>query len=167
MVKPKYFQISVTHYSSVLALKIRMRFGWSGYGVYLAVMQLLADTPDRIIHINDISQLAFQLRLDEKQLTEIITTYFNVVDDYFYSEELEESVAGYIKRLSKLNPSAGGKASAANMTAEERTNRAKKANAMRLANKVNGNGIEMESNVEESIEVESNVKESNVKKSNV
>lgn len=151
MIKPKYFQISVTHYSSVLALKIRMKYGWSGYGLYIAIMQVLADAPDRIIRLDDVSQLAFQLRVDEKQLLEIINTYFNVVDGYFYSQELEESVSGYIKRLSSLNPSAGGKASAANMTPEERTMRAKKANAAKLANKLNGsgqNGIELESSEE-------------------
>jgi hypothetical protein len=164
MLKPNYFQISISHYNSVEALSVRQKYQWAGYGLYLAIMQILANAPDRILPLSKLSQLAYELRISEEVLTDIVRSYFEIVDDYFYSQELENGVSAYIKKVSTLNPSNGGKASAASMTAEERIERSKKALAAkaskRLAKSIVPDSNGLDSSVEKSIVVDSIVKDS-------
>ncbi len=109
-----YFQVSNTHYSQPHSVRIIQKYnGWFGYGVYLTVCQLLASAPDRKIKLADLPQVAYVLRLTyDDKFVEMIKFMFVVEGDYFYSTEVNESVASLIKKVANLNPSAAGKASA-------------------------------------------------------
>ena len=113
-----YFQMSITHYGSMTAIKVRQKYGWNGYGLYVAIMQMLASAPNHKLSLTEIPQIVYQLRLnveDEsiKMITGIVHTCFQITpENDFYSLEVNESVSSLMKRVSNLNPSAAGKASA-------------------------------------------------------
>lgn len=129
-----YFTLSINHMNTPIGIGIRMNHGFKGYGLYIAIIQVLAQSKERIRPISEIPQIAYLLNIGEEEIREIVDRYFQKQDDYFWNDELEECMKPYDKKVAALNPSAGGTAAAANMTAEERILRAKKANAARLAN---------------------------------
>lgn len=108
-----FIQIGVTHYNSIAALKARQKYGMAGYGIYIILLQILATAPERRLHILDIPQLVFQLNVKEEVIKDIITICFQLTpENYFTSNEVEETFTSLIKKVANLNPSAAGKASA-------------------------------------------------------
>jgi len=128
MSKPNYFQVSITHYSQPQSIRITQKYGWQGYGIYFVIMQLLASAPNRRFKLTDLPQIAYLIRVtyDEKFI-EMINFMFTVVNDEFYSEDVENGVLAFEKRIKNLNPSAAGKASAAKLTPEQLSERGKHA----------------------------------------
>ncbi len=126
MKNPVYFPISTTHYSSTLSLNIRRTKGWAGYGQYLAILQMLAHSKTRRLSIEEVPDIAFNLHITEEEVLNIVTSYFVIEGQVFYSSELEEALSYFD---AKYNASSnGGKKAAANMTPEERLDRSNKAN---------------------------------------
>lgn len=130
MSTPNFFYLSNTHYSLPSSIKVRQRYGWTGYGIYVAIMQLLATAPNRKMKLVEIPTIVYQLRLDgtnlakDNAMSEFIENCFTVDGDTFYSEDLEVGLIPYKMKMKNLNPSKAGKASAAKLTPEERIERA-------------------------------------------
>ena len=133
MSTPNSFLISNTHYSQPTSIKVRQKYGWTGYGIYIACMQLLATAPNRKIKLVEIPIIIYQLRLDNTNLakdnamSEFIDYCFTIDGDEFFSEDLENGLGQYNQKIANLNPSKAGKASAAKLSPEERIERARNA----------------------------------------
>lgn len=124
--KAIYFPISTTHYHSTLSLNIIRTKGWAGYGQYLAIMQMLANTPERKLSIESIPEIAFNLHITDEEAKTIIDAYYSLDDDgNFYSPELNEGLSFFDDKYNKA--SSAGKKSAKNLSPEERKERATKA----------------------------------------
>lgn len=129
MSTPNFFYLSNTHYSLPTSIKVRQKYGWSGYGIYMAVMQLLATAPNRRIKLVEADTIKYQLRLDtwNVTMTEFIDYCFTIDGDEFYSEDLEVGLIPYKMKMKNLNPSKAGKASAAKLSPQERIDKARHA----------------------------------------
>lgn len=120
-----YFPVTTNNYTTPKSLDIRMNYGWSGYGIYFALLQKLAATESRAFRIDDANTLAFDLHCTIAELTPIINNYFESDGEIFYSEDLTEWLGYYDDKYNKA--SEGGKKAAAGMTPEQRKDRARKA----------------------------------------
>ena len=97
-------------------LKIRMKHGMEGYGIYFAIVEVLREQQDYILTLPDLPCIAYDLRVEIGLIEEIVFNYdlFEVEDDKFYSRSLK-------RRMEKLDDKKkvraeagrkGGKASA-------------------------------------------------------
>lgn len=126
MKKAIFFPLSSTHFTSTIAVNIRRISGLQGYALYLIIMQYLANTDERVLSFNAIDDIQFEVRtVSVENIKAFIDTYFQVKDGCFYSQELEDSLAYYDTKQAAA--SKGGKQSAANLTTEQRIERAKHA----------------------------------------
>lgn len=120
-----YFPVSTTHYSSTLSLNIRRTKGWQGYGQYLAIQQMLANSKNRKLNFSEVPDIAFNLHISEEDVLNIIKSYFTIEGQEFHSAELEEALLYFD---AKYNASRlAGKKSAESKTPEERKALAEKA----------------------------------------
>jgi hypothetical protein len=124
-----YFPISTTHYSSTLSLNIRRTKGWQGYGQYIAILQMLANTKTRKLSLEEVPDIAFNLHISKQEVQNIINSYFLVDSQGFYSIELEEALSYFDAKYNA--GSIGGKKAAASLTPEQRKDKAKKAADLR------------------------------------
>jgi hypothetical protein len=125
MKTPVYFPVSTTHYSTTLSINIRRTKGWQGYGQYLTILQMLANTKDRKLRIEDVPEIAFQLRITEEEVMNIINSYYVIEAGVFHSPELEEALSYFDTKYNAA--SAAGKKSAENLTPEQRKEKAENA----------------------------------------
>lgn len=123
--KANYFPVDRDDYTSIKSSDIIMNYGYEGYGIYFTMLQKLASTEARHIELSKIKILAYNMRVDEKLLRDIIHQYFDVEGDVFLSKALNSSLGYYDAKYEKN--SEGGKKAAANMTPEQRQERARKA----------------------------------------
>ena len=79
-------------------LKIRMKHGMEGYGIYFAIVEMLREQQDYILTLPDIPCIAYDLRVEIGLIEEIVFNYdlFEVDDDKFYSRSLK-------RRMEKLD----------------------------------------------------------------
>ena len=79
-------------------LKIRMKHGMEGYGIYFAIVEILREQQDYILTLPDLPCIAYDLRVEIGLIEEIIFNYdlFEVDDDRFYSRSLK-------RRMEKLD----------------------------------------------------------------
>lgn len=129
MKAPNYFPVSTTHYSTTLSINIRRTKGWQGYGIYMAIQQILACTLERKLSIDEVPEIAFQLRLTEMEVQNIISSYYIIEDGFFYSPELDEALSYFDAKYNKA--SLAGKKSSESLTPEERKLKASKASKAR------------------------------------
>jgi hypothetical protein len=120
-----YFPVSTTHYSSTLSLNIRRTKGWQGYGQYIAILQMLANSKTRKLQLSEVPDIAFNLHISEEEVLTIINSYFIVDGNEFGSAELEEALSYFDAKYNAA--SEAGKKSAAMLTPEQRKEKAKKA----------------------------------------
>jgi hypothetical protein len=120
-----WIELSTHHYQTPKSLKIIMRFGWEGYGIYLALLQKLASTDNRAFALNEMPALAFEMHCTTELLTLIINNYFETDELIFWSDEVIEMLTKYDE--SYIKHSEGGKKSANQLTPEERKTKARKA----------------------------------------
>jgi uncharacterized protein YdaU (DUF1376 family) len=124
--KAVYFPITTNNYSTTKSCNIRMEYGWSGYGIYFAILQKLASTETRSYKLSELKALAFDLHLTLVEIQPIIEKYFESDGQTFHSDDLNEWLSYYDTKYQKH--SEGGKKSAENMTPEQRLARSQKAN---------------------------------------
>lgn len=142
MKAPNYFPVSTTHYSTTLSINIRRTKGWQGYGMYMAIQQILASTADRKLSIDEVPEIAFQLRLTVTEVQNIISSYYIIEDGFFYSPELEEALSYFDAKYNKA--SLAGKKSSEALTPEERKLKASNASKARWHKNRNSHPIELE-----------------------
>lgn len=125
MSTPNWIELSTHHYQTPKSIKIIMRFGLEGYGIYLALWQKLASEENRAYPLIDIHEIAFELHCDENKLRNIIINHFDTDELIFWSDELNELMKNYDDNYIKF--SQAGKKAANQLTAEERKEKARKA----------------------------------------
>lgn len=84
--------IYFTHYSNALSdtkiVRLRSRMGIEGYGIYFALLEKLSATNEYMISVDDIADIAFDLRVDMVKIESVIRDYklFRIIDNYFFSD---------------------------------------------------------------------------------
>lgn len=121
-------------------IKLRIKHGWKGYGLFWALIELLRDQ-DSFKMQTDYESIAFALREDSETIKSVINDFdlFKVELDFFYSESL-------LNRM-KLKEEQSEKAREA---ANKRWNKKSNANAMPTHSERNANPMQLkESKVKE------------------
>lgn len=73
--------------------KIRCKHGIAGYGVYMALLEMLYETPDCSLEY-DLDLLVFDLRANKKLIKNVIEDFglFIIKEGIFYSVEVSSKV---------------------------------------------------------------------------
>tara|TARA_Y100001938_G_scaffold137367_1_gene201422 strand:- start:292 stop:1125 length:834 start_codon:yes stop_codon:yes gene_type:complete len=73
-------------------MKVRMKYGMEGYGIYFGIIEILREQKDYILTYNDIESISFDLRTDKEKIEDIIQNYnlFEIKGHtMFYSKSLK------------------------------------------------------------------------------
>ena len=97
-------------------MKLRMKYGPEGYGIYFMVIEILRDTENYTLHISDIQSICFDIRADEDKVLDILKNYnlFQFEGDYFFSSSLSRRMEKLdsIKEKRRASGKKGAKATA-------------------------------------------------------
>ena len=79
-------------------MKLRMKYGPEGYGIYFMIIEILRDTENYTLHLSNIDSICFDIRADEEKVSDILKNYnlFEIDGEYFYSRSLS-------RRMEKLD----------------------------------------------------------------
>ena len=79
-------------------MKLRMKYGPEGYGIYFMIIEILRDTENYTLHLSNIDSICFDVRSDEEKVSDILKNYnlFEIDGEYFYSRSLS-------RRMEKLD----------------------------------------------------------------
>jgi len=97
-------------------MKLRMKYGPEGYGIYFMIIEILRDIENYTLHISDIESICFDIRSDNDKVLDIIKNYnlFAFDGDYFYSKSLSRRMEKLdrIKEVRRVSGKKGAIASA-------------------------------------------------------
>ena len=97
-------------------MKVRMKYGPEGYGIYFMIIEILRDTENYKLHISDIKSICFDIRSKEENVLDILKNYnlFEFEDDFFYSKSLSRRMEKLdkIKEIRRESGKKGAKATA-------------------------------------------------------
>ena len=97
-------------------MKVRMKYGPEGYGIYFMVIEILRDTENYKLHISDVNSICFDIRSKEENVLDILKNYnlFEFEDDFFYSKSLSRRMEKLdkIKEIRRESGKKGAKATA-------------------------------------------------------
>ena len=81
-------------------MKLRMKYGPEGYGIYFMIIEILRDIENYTLHISDLESICFDIRSDNDKVLDIIKNYnlFEFEGDYFFSKSLSRRM----ERLDKI-----------------------------------------------------------------
>ncbi len=79
-------------------MKLRMKYGPEGYGIYFMIIEILRDTENYTLNINDVESICFDIRSENDKVLDVLKNYnlFQFEDDFFYSKSLS-------RRMEKLD----------------------------------------------------------------
>ena len=90
-----YFSHDSNARNSDRLIKVRMKYGALGYGVYFMILERLRDDP-RYMSVRDYNMIAFDLRVDSSVIKSVVEDFglfvFTEDGEYFYSE-------GFMRRM--------------------------------------------------------------------
>ena len=90
-----YFSHDSNARNSDRLIKVRMKYGALGYGVYFMILERLRDDP-RYMSVRDYNMIAFDLRVDSSVIKSVVEDFglfvFAEDGEYFYSE-------GFMRRM--------------------------------------------------------------------
>lgn len=138
-------------------IKLRMKLGWEGYGLYWALIEMLRDAKDYTLE-KDYDSIAFELRTECERIKSIVEDFnlFDHWDGFFNSESLN--------RRMDLKDAKSEKARKSAKARWDKVNKEKDANAIRTHKESNANAMQVkESKVKEKKEKENKVNKSNMK----
>ena len=77
-------------------MKIRMKYGMEGYGIYFGIIEILREQEDYILYETDIESVAYDLRTDKELVQDILFNHFlfeirrdaNIKEAFFFSKSL-------------------------------------------------------------------------------
>ena len=71
-------------------IKLRMKHGPEGYGIYFMIIEILRDTENYILNINDITSIAYDIRANESIVLDVLKNYdlFEFKGQNFHSRSL-------------------------------------------------------------------------------
>lgn len=119
-----YFPIDANNSSTTKSAEIIMNYGYSGYGIYITLLQKLVSTPTRTLELSKLKAIAFDMHLTLDELQPIVNDFFDIDGNTFYSDELNERMKWFDEKYNKA--SEGGKKTQAKYTPEQKTENAKK-----------------------------------------
>lgn len=92
-----YFTHDSNARNDIKMLKLRRDLGMEGYGVYFAIIEVLRDQSEYKLNIDNIEDIAFELRVDTDKVNRIVRNYglFIVDGGMFYSPSLLNRMAQY------------------------------------------------------------------------
>ena len=73
-------------------MKVRMKYGMEGYGVYFGIIEILREQKDYTLTFDDIDSISFDLRVDKQKIEDIVENYdlFEIKGHtMFYSKSLK------------------------------------------------------------------------------
>tara|TARA_Y100001963_G_scaffold156777_1_gene251212 strand:- start:1544 stop:2278 length:735 start_codon:yes stop_codon:yes gene_type:complete len=111
-------------------MKVRMKYGMEGYGIYFGIIEILREQSDYTLTFSDLDSISFDLRVDLKKIEDIISNYdlFEIEVDSFYSKSLK-------KRMEKLDLIKQKRADAGRASSKSRSNAKQVLNNKIIANK--------------------------------
>ena len=136
-------------------LKIRMKHGMEGYGIYFAIVEVLREQKDYVLTLPDIPCIAYDLRVEIALIEEIVFNYdlFEVDDDKFYSRSLKRRMERLDDKR-KIRSDAGRKGGKATALLHQKDSIATALNKSKLkenkeikVNNINKRKIEFEDDV--------------------
>ena len=85
-------------------IKVRMKYGMEGYGIYHAIIETLCDTEDYNLKLTDIDTIAWDIRIDKEKVEDIIYNYdlFIIEEELFYSKSLLRRMNALDEKKNKL-----------------------------------------------------------------
>ena len=72
-------------------MKVRMKYGMEGYGIYFGIIEILREQSDYTLSFDDLESIAFDLRVDLEMIEDIVSNYNLFVIEgmsMFYSSSL-------------------------------------------------------------------------------
>ena len=87
-----YFSHDANAKNDEKIIKLRMKLGWEGYGIYWAVVECLRETSEFALNLDSIDALAFSLRCEVEKLNSVIKDFglFEINEVVFFSHSLKE-----------------------------------------------------------------------------
>tara|TARA_Y100001938_G_C8094908_1_gene437448 strand:- start:1201 stop:2004 length:804 start_codon:yes stop_codon:yes gene_type:complete len=72
-------------------MKVRMKYGMQGYGIYFGIIEILREQADYTLAFDDLESIAFDLRVELNVIEDIVSNYelFEIQDEVFYSKSLK------------------------------------------------------------------------------
>lgn len=85
-----YFSHDTDARNDLNIIRLRIKKGWAGYGLFWAIIEVMAEAPQNKIKPDDIEILAYDLRADQKEIVEILEEFslFKKTDAGYFSESL-------------------------------------------------------------------------------
>lgn len=139
-----YFSHDSNARNSEKLIKVRMKYGASGYGVYFMILERLREEHD-YMSIKNYNVIAFDLRVDASEIKSIVEDFglFAFTDDgkYFYSE-------GFNERMALKDAKSKKRAEAGKKGASNRWGKDKDGKAIAMLSNDNGNAIAKPSEID-------------------
>ena len=110
-------------------MKVRMKYGMEGYGIYFGIIEILREQSDYTLTFSDLDSISFDLRVERNIIDDIVENFdlFEIEEDSFYSKSLKKRMEklDLIKQKRADAGRVGGK-SKANAKAKAKQNQASK-----------------------------------------
>ena len=117
-----YFPHDSNARNSDKLIRLRMRHGAEGYGVYFMILERLRDEPN-YMSVRDYNMIAFDLRVDTSVIKSVVENFglFVFTEDgkYFYSESFMRRMD--LKKSERQKRSEGGKKAMANRWSNDKS----------------------------------------------
>ena len=120
-------------------MKVRMKYGMEGYGIYFGLIEILREQKDYTLNFDDIESIAYGLMVDLNKVEDIVSNFnlFHTEGDLFYSKSLKRRMekldlikekraeAGRLGGKSKANAKAKVKQTQASKVKQSKVNNSK------------------------------------------
>ena len=106
-IKQTYFSHDSNARNDIKLIRLRSKFGWEGYGIYFALIELLFSEGNKLC-VDDFETLAFGLQCNPTILKQIIEKFdlFIIEDNCFYSKRLDNVLSEIQSKSKKASENA-------------------------------------------------------------
>ena len=56
-------------------MKVRMKYGMEGYGIYFGIIEILREQAEYTLAFDDLESISFDLRVDLEKIEDIVSNY--------------------------------------------------------------------------------------------
>lgn len=137
-----YFQHDYNAHNDEKIIKLRMKYGWAGYGVFWALIEIMRESTDVVLSLSELDAFAFRLHCDINlsHFVEDCVTWnlFKKDGNVFYSNRLHKDVSAMKEKSRKAKD-------AANL----RWNKERDANALPMQSYGSAGAMQGEDSIEE------------------
>lgn len=105
-----YLGLDLNLPQDIKIIKLKRKLGFSGFGLYIELKLKLAQSPNYELSKNDYADLAYEFRLDEKYIQDLVENFdlFTVEGDKFFCEDVKQKML-ILDNKKKLASEAGKK----------------------------------------------------------